>query len=592
MKRIYFKLATAALVMGAMTTSCQEEFLETVPQGQFSTVGLENAQGVEGLLLGAYAMIDGYGLDGQSGWNGTIDNWVYGGVVSDDAYKGTDAGDQPEQSFLETFDFQPTNLHLRNKWRAVYKGVARTNDVLNTLKEAEDVSDARRTQIIAEARFLRGFFHMEARKMWERVPYIDDETFVLSDLESSKVPNDSEIWPDIEADFEAAMEVLPEVQSEVGRPTKWAAQAFLAKAKMFQGWDQSTGVANTAVLQEAKTLLDDIVNNGPFALTPTFEENFLVGRRNNEESIFEIQFSISSATTAAANEGTTLNYPYTDPWGCCGFYQPTQNLVNAYKTSPEGLPLLDTFNEEDVPNDQGLAWNDPFDPYEGPLDPRLDHTVGRRDILYKGYKIHGSDFIRDQNYAGPYSPKKHVAEPEFFGIGANPRLSANNYRIMRLGMVILWLAEVEVELGNLERARELVNMIRERAANPAGFVPRAVQGAERNDFTIVEGEPAANYVISTYDQPWTDQDVARKAVRMETRLEFAMEGHRFFDLQRWGIAAETMNEYLDEEATKRTYLSNASFEKGVHEYFPVPLEAIERSFRDGSPTLTQDPAFD
>lgn len=591
MKNTYFKIAAATLVLGVSTTSCQEEFLETIPQGQFSTVGLENAQGVEGILLGAYAMIDGYGLDGQAGWNGTIDNWVYGGVVSDDAYKGTDAGDQPEQSFLEAFDFQPTNLHLRNKWRAVYKGVARTNDVMNTLKEAEDVTDARRTQIIAEARFLRGFFHMEARKMWEKVPYIDDETFELSDLESSKVPNDSEIWPDIEADFQAAMNVLPEVQSDPGRPTKWAAQAFLAKSKMFQGWDQSTGEANTAVLQEAKTLLEDILVNGPFSLTPTFQENFLVGRRNNEESIFEIQFSISSATTAAANEGTTLNYPYTDPWGCCGFYQPTQNLVNAYKTTANGLPLLDTFNEVDVPNDQGLAWNDPFNAYAGPLDPRLDHTVGRRDILYKRYKIHGSDFIRDQNYAGPYSPIKHVAEPEFFGIGANPRLSANNYRIMRLGMVILWLAEAEVELGNLERARELVNMIRTRAANPDGFVPRAIQGAERNDFTIVEGEPAANYVISTYDTPWTDTDVARKAVRMETRLEFAMEGHRFFDLQRWGIAAETMNEYLEEEATKRTYLSNASFEKGVHEYFPVPLEAIERSFKDGAPTLTQDPAF-
>jgi hypothetical protein len=470
--------------------------------------------------------------------------------------------------------------------------VAKTNDVLNTLKAAADVSDERRAQIIAEARFLRGFFHMEARKMWRRVPYIDDNTFDLIDLESSKVPNDKEIWPNIEADFEAAMNALPESQVDVGRPTKWAAQAFLAKSKMFQGWDQSTGAANATVLAEAKTLLDDILNNGPFTLTNTFEENFLVGRRNNEESIFEIQFSISSATTAAANEGTTLNYPYTDPWGCCGFYQPSQNLVNAYKTSADGLPLLDTFNDSDVNNDQGLAWDDPFDAYEGPLDPRLDHTVGRRGILYKRYKIHGSDFIRDQNYAGPYSPIKHVAEPEFFGIGANPRLSANNYRIMRLDMVILWLAEAEVELGNLERARELVYLIRTRAANPDGFVPKAIQGAERNDYTIVEGEPAANYVISTYDTPWTDPDVARKAVRMETRLEFAMEGHRFFDLQRWGIAAETMNAYLDEEGTKRTYLSNANFDKGVHEYFPVPLEAIERSFKDGSPTLVQDPAFD
>ena len=592
MKSIYLKLSAAGLLLGATTFSCSEGFLETTPLGQFSTVGLENAQGVEGVLLGAYAMIDGYGLDGQSGWNGTIDNWVYGGVVSDDAYKGTDAGDQPEQSFLETFDFQATNLHLRNKWRAAYKGVARANDALNTLKQADDVSDQRRAQVVAEARFLRGFFHFEARKMWRRAPYIDDATFEINDLESSKVPNDREIWGDIEADFEAAASVLPETQAQVGRPTSWAAKAFLAKAKMFQGWDQSTGAANTAKLQEAKVILEDILTNGGFDLTPTFEENFLVGRRNNEESIFEIQFSISSATTAAANEGTTLNYPYTDPWGCCGFYQPSQNLVNAYKTSANGLPLLDTFNESDVTSDEGIALNAPFTPYQGPLDPRLDHTVGRRGILFKGYKIHNRDFIRDQAYAGPYSPKKHIAEPAFFGIGANPRLSANNYRIMRLGMVILWLAECEVELGNLERARTLVNLIRTRAANPAGFVPSATQGGERNSFTVIEGEPAANYVINTYDQPWTDPAVARKAVRMENRLEFAMEGHRYFDLQRWGITSEVMTPYLQVERTKRTYLANAQFVKGVHEYFPVPLEAIERSFRDGAPTLVQDPAFD
>jgi hypothetical protein len=592
MKNTYIKIGVAVVLLSTFITySCSEEFLEVTPQGQFSTVGLANAQGVEGLLIGAYSMVSGYGLDGQASWNGTIDNWVYGGVVSDDAYKGTDAGDQPEQSFLETYDYQATNNHLRNKWRTVYKGVARTNDVLNTLKNVKDISEERRAQIIAEARFLRGVFHFEARKMWRRPVYIDDETFNLEDLESTKVPNDREIWPLIEADFMAAMNVLPERQNQVGRPTKWAAASFLAKSKMFQGWDQTTGAANTAILQEAKGVLEDIIANGGYALTPTFEENFLVGTRNNMESIFEIQFSISSATTAAANEGTTLNYPYTDPWGCCGFYQPSQNLVNAFKTSEDGLPLLDTFNQTDVTNDQGLPWNGPFTPYAGPLDPRLDHTVGRRGILFKGYKIHGSDFIRDQNYAGPYSPKKHIAEPAFFGIGANPRLSANNYRIMRLGMVILWLAEAEVELGNLERARQLVNQIRTRAANPEGFVPRAVQGSERNSFDIIEGEPAANYTISTYDSPWTSADIARKAVRKETRLEFAMEGHRLFDLQRWGNAAETINLYLQVEGTKRNYLSGKNFDKGVHEYFPIPLEAIERSFKDGQATLVQDPAF-
>lgn len=162
---------------------------------------------------------------------------------------------------------------------------------------------------------------------------------------------------------------------------------------------------------------------------------------------------------------------------------------------------------------------------------------------------------------------------------------------MRYGMVLLWLAEAEVELGNLERARGLVNMIRERASNPEGFVPRAIQGADRNDFTVIEEEPAANYMISTYNEPWTDQATARNAVRFETRLEFAMEGHRFFDLQRWGVAADVINEYLAVEGQRRTYLAGRTFVEGRHEYYPIPLEAIERSFRDGTPTLMQDPAY-
>jgi hypothetical protein len=158
-------------------------------------------------------------------------------------------------------------------------------------------------------------------------------------------------------------------------------------------------------------------------------------------------------------------------------------------------------------------------------------------------------------------------------------------------MVLLWLAECEVEIGSLERARALVNQIRTRAANPAGFVPKAIEGATRNDFTIVAGTPAANYVIKNYETPWTDKAVARKAVRFETRLEFALEGHRFFDLQRWGVSAEVLNAYLATERTKRVYLAGKSFVKNKNEFFPIPLEAIDRSLKDGKPTLTQDPNY-
>ncbi len=228
---------------------------------------------------------------------------------------------------------------------------------------------------------------------------------------------------------------------------------------------------------------------------------------------------------------------------------------------------------------------------DGPLDPRIDHTLGRPGILYKDFKIYQTDFVRDLSYAGPYFSKKHVAESAGFGVGGWGNLSANNYRYMRLDMVMLWLAEAEVEIGSLERARELVNLIRARAANPDGFVPKAVQGTNRSDFTIEAGTPAANYDIAEYAGQSTDKDVARKAVRFETRLEFAMEGHRYWDLVRWGIAAETLNAYIAHESQFRSYLVGKSFTKGKHEYFPIPSQAIDRSFKDGQATLTQDPAY-
>lgn len=576
-----FKIILITLIAASISFSCKEEFLDKTPQAQFSTIGLQTEEGVEGILLGAYNMVDGSGLDGQAPWENDIHNWVFGGISSDNALKGTDAGDQPEQSFIEAYDFNSFNNHIRNKWRGVYKGIARCNDAIVSANAVEDIDPDRKAQIIAEARFLRGIFHMEAQKMWKFPPYIDDSVYDINDVESTKVPNGGKIWDKIEEDFAAAAGVLPTEQALVGRPTSYAAKAFLAKAKMYQGWDEN-GNANTAKLQEAKPLLEEVINSGKYTLTPKFSDNFFVRTNNNSESIWEVQFAVSSGSTDNANSGIGLAHPYIAPWGCCGFYQAPQNLVNAFRTTDAGLPLLDNFNDEDIPFETE---------YTGPIDPRIDHTLGRPGILYKEFQIQQTDFIRDVSYAGPYSPMKHVGEPEAFGIGGWGNLTANNYRIMRLSMVILWLAEAEVELGNLDNARALVNQIRARAANSEDFVPKAIQGTDSRQSYTLTTENAANYTIAEYTDPWTDAAVARKAVRFETRLEFAMEGHRFFDLQRWGVQAEVLNAYIQSESRTRVYLQGRSFTKGKNEFYPIPTEAIDRSFKDGVATLTQDPAY-
>jgi hypothetical protein len=573
------KLSILFLVMYlGMSVSCSDSFLDVAPKAALSSAALANGKGVNSLLIGAYALLDGWATaeGAYRSYQVGADNWVYGSVASDDAYKGTIAGDQPPISLIEQHNIASDNIYFRGKWRGMYDGIARANDVLQILPKVTDITDAERLQITAEARFLRGHYHFELKKMFNNVPYIDEVIYDPNNLESTKQPNNVDIWPKIEADLQAAYSVLPNIQAQKGRATKWAAAATLAKAKLYQ-----------KKYAEAKTLLLEIVTSGQFSLMAKYHDNFRASTNNNAESIFEVEYSVNDGAPGGENGniGSTLNYPYGGGGvtTCCGFFQPSQNLVNSFKTDGAGLPLLDTFNDSDVINDQGIESNAAFTPDAGTFDPRLDWTVGRRGIPYLDWGTHpGKAYIRDQAYGGPYSPKKHVMYRSDVGtntFAGNPRLNANNYRMIRYSHVLLWLAEIEVELNNLENARGYVNQIRTRAANPAGFVLKT------------DGNPAANYVINTYQTVWTDQAMARKAVQFEQRLEFGMEGHRRFDLVRWGIADVTLNAYYLKEGTKRSYLNGVQFVKNKHEYFPIPIQEILNSKKDGQPTLTQNPGY-
>jgi hypothetical protein len=575
MKKYIVLLSSMGL---ALVSACSDSFLDVTPKASLSAETLYNKAGVNALLVGAYSLLDGWATPegAYRSYQAGADNWVYGSVASDDAYKGTIAGDQPPISLIEQHNIASDNIYFRGKWRGMYDGIARSNDVLQTLPKAPDVTEAEALQFTAQARFLRGFYHFELKKMYNNVPYLDEKVYDPSNLESTKLPNTADIWPKIVEDLTFAYQNLPMRQTQPGRVSKWGAGAMLAKAYLFQ-----------KKYAEAKPLLEAIVASNQYRLTDRYHDNFRAATNNNTESVFEVQYSVNDGASGGENGniGSTLNYPYGGGGvtTCCGFFQPSQNLVNAFKTSDEGLPLLETFNNSDVKSDQGIEATQPFTTYEGTLDPRLDWTVGRRGIPYLDWGVHpGKTYVRDQAYGGPYSPKKHVMYRSDVGtntFAGNPRLNANNYRMIRYSHVLLWLAEVEVELGNLEAARGYVNQIRTRAANPDGWVKNA------------DGTPAANYVIREYTSGWTDLALARKAVQFEQRLEFGMEGHRRFDLVRWGIAAETLNAYYAVEGNKRAYLRGVQFVKGKHEYFPIPLQEILNSQVAGQPTLTQNPGY-
>ena len=581
------------IILIGVSFSCSDSFFNIEPQGAASLASLSNKNGVNAVLIGAYSLLDGVGA-GNTGRQSTISNYVFGGITSGDAVKGTDIGDQPEQEYIEQYNWLSDNTYFLGKWQHSYDGVARANEAIQLAgsPDVKDMTDAEKLQVVAEARFLRGHYHFEAKKMWNKVPYIDDKTYVASDPNSTKIPNDADIWAKIEADFKFAADNLPAVQAQKGRASKWAAKTYLAKAMIFQKkW------------ADAKTLLEDVLANSGKKLVPNYHENYRNITNNNVESIFEVEFSVNDGTNGNnGNAGDNLNWPYSanSPGrGCCGFYLPSQNLVNAFKTTADGLPMIgnapdgtaDTYNQVDLPNDQGLKSNQAFTLDKTvPVDPRLDWTVGRRGVSFLDWgMMPGYDWIRNQNYSGPYIGKKwmyYLADEGSTTHSTSKRNVNNNYRLLKVSSVILWLAECEIELGNLASAEKYVNMIRNRAKTGS------VQDA------------SVSYVVNPYpDGTFATKgaDFARNAVRMENRLEFAMEGHRFFDLVRWGIAEKYLNKYVAEESidgkdltgrtyNKRGYLKGKTF-TAKNAYFPLPNDEILNSQKDGKATLVQNPGY-
>jgi hypothetical protein len=364
---------------------------------------------------------------------------------------------------------------------------------------------------------------------------------------------------------------------------KWAASAYLAKVYLYEH-----------KYEAAKALFDVLIRNGKTAngkqydLLAEYWMNFSPLFENSGEAVFSQQHAVSATNTSTAEVSYELAYPYGGDFVCCGFLQPSQNLVNAFKVNIDGLPFLDgSYNDTNLKNDEGLSSSEAFTNDETtPVDPRLDWTVGRRGILYWDWGPHpGRNWVRDQAYGGPYNPKKHVYQKSDIGVytnsGTNHRQTAKNYNIIRFADVLLMAAEAEIELGNLEASREYINRVRNRAAKVSGFV--------KNDADPTR--PAANYVVKPYMQPFPDQSTAREAVRMERRLELALEGHRLFDLTRWNVAAEVLNAYLLKEKERRSYLrSSGGFTKGKNEYYPIPVRVIEVA-KVGGNILEQNPGY-
>lgn len=564
MKTYKYLLLTVAAVFAF---SACDSFLNEVARGVGDSSQLNGPEEVEKMVIAAYSSLGNY----QFG-DGMHAPWPYGDLRAGDSYKGgAGTGDMNAFHHMETFVYLlDDNGYLDGRWYSGYISIARCNDALKRINELTEDEYPQKKSRQAELRFLRAHYNFDMKILFKQIPYIEETVSEDEYIEiSNDVYTDGQLWDLIIGEFRFAAENLPARQGELGRINANMAKAYLAKALLYSAYEQNE---KHDVVNINKTKLEEVVTlarelSSVYSLAPDFAENFLCETENGPESIFAIQHSLNDGTLKGRLDwGAMLNYPMNSEYGCCGFHQPSQNMVNAFRTDEKGLPLFDTFNEKNLANSDDVLQNN--------VDPRLNHTVAIPGAPYKYDPefIFDRSWLRDPDVYGEFMSLKEVVLPDCpcFGFVLPFMSSSKNRDIIRYDDVMLWEAEALIELGRPAEALPIINKIRERAA------------ASTARLVDVQGEPAGRFVIDIYKPgdncpAWT-QDFARQALRWERRLEFSQEGFRFFDLVRWGIAEETINKYFREEQPRRTYITDdVRFRKNKDEYFPIPKNQINFS---------------
>lgn len=549
--------------------SCSSDFLDNEPTGALVPEDVVVVENAEALVTAAYAAI------GNDEMVGPITNqWVYGSVRSDDAYKGgggrgdVDVIDRYEQYNTTIADYG--DFMLPRTWTNHYKAISRANFALSVINKFTEAEYPKKKTRQAELRFLRAHSYFMLKLIFNKVPFITEDLTKEQILKTSNDLTSDELWNKIAEDFLFAFNNLTQSQEQVGRADKNAAAAYLAKLRLYQAYEQNddhqvTNI-NTARLEEVINYADAVTGG----LETDYGKNFLDGNDNGQESIWAVQFSINDGTNVGRVSFVTgLNSPHGTPlYGCCGFHVASQNMVNAFKTDANGLPLLDTFNDSDIFKTIDANGNAPL--AAGiTLDPRIDHTVGipGRPFKYKntlkkeGDMIYNFSWARDPGVYGFFGNMKEQQSPDCSCYVKNGPFigTSKNVDFIRYADVLLFKAEALIQLNRYAEALPIINQIRARAAASTSM-PLAA-GASN----VYKIEPYTSF---------PSKDYAMKALMFERRLEFGMEGPRFFDLVRWGIAEPVLNAYLTEEKTKRDFLSNAKFTAGRDEYYPIPQREI------------------
>lgn len=563
MKKILYSVLTVLALVG--TTSCSDFLDDQKPQGVLDSDMVKEPSNVDNLVISAYAV-----FTTAEDVNSSFSMWNFD-VRSDDAYKGgngTSDGDVFHQLEIEQ-GVLTTNWNINDMWVRLYNCISRVNSAISVLETTSD-SYQLKAQRLGEMKFLRAYAHFLLKRLYKNIPFIMDANLKQEDYNtlSNTEFNNDEGWQQIINDVEYAYSVLPVKQTDKGRPSKAAAAAFLTKAYLYKAYRQDDPSSNQVTSINREDLLKvieysnpDIYSAGGFDLEADFHNNFRPETQyeNGVESIWAMQYSINDGTKYG-----NLNWSYglivpnipgvTD--GGCDFYKPSQNLVNAYRTDPDGHPFIDTFNNKDYDLTQDA-------------DPRLFLTVGLTGLPYEfnsKYMMDASStWSRSNGLYGYYVTLKQNVDPDCgYMVKGSWWGTPMNRIVFRYADVLLERAEAYAQLNETGEAIKLVNKIRLRAKQSTGMIANYP-----SDYGV-------KFNISTYNGSYSQED-ALKIVKMERRLEMGMESERFFDLVRWGEAEKVLNKYFAEETNNCSIYGDAHFTANKNEYLPIPFSQVAAS---------------
>lgn len=586
---------TAMVLVTLAMSSCGDDFLDITPKGTVSENTLSNNTGINYLLTGAYATLNGMGgWNGTDIWgNGSLSNFVLGDMTSGDASQGADAMGNADWAQLESYQLASSNSAFEAKWNSVYEAVKRCNMVL---KLAEDNKEQLENynEIIGQALFIRGLWMFDGIKAFgAAIPFVTLEDYrANNDPQVSNVDENGNyiyVWDKVAQDLKDAADLLPETwpSDQKGRVNSWAAKALLSKLYIYWSSPYNGTNATQDHWADAKILLKDIIDKGvdsrgvKFRLADKYGDLYDASTSDwTGESIIDVQLTISGTQTDTncINSIIMIGLPGASGLMGWGFYQPTYELGNSYITDENGLPAS---NYQSLTSLSRMENGNLISDLDTPTDPRIDFTMGRFGVPYLDYGTPTQPFmglwVRDYASSSLYMNKKvqpKIADRGTLSVSDMSTSSAKNFHILRLAEVYLMYAECAIHDGDLNTAREYINKVRARAANDFVAADATTMGSytledKVNGITIPG--TAANYRIGLY-QSFANATEAHTALEREYRAEFGMEGHRWFDLARWGNIATVLNAFT---AFESKYVDKFKVYDSRWVTYPIPLNQIQ-----------------